>query len=161
MEQVININKLNWDYLSSNTNAIELLKFQYQTRSGQTDQNADGRVNEPSANAADQLYNPTNLGKCHLTIVGDPAWLQQGEVSQGVTPSNFSFQPFMPDGTINFDSQQICFDISWNAPTDYNFNTGIMNVNNAAGAPQETGAQPESFPHPSSQHGGLMSEHLR
>ncbi|MFN5730393.1 MAG: hypothetical protein ACK48R_00975, partial [Planctomyces sp.] len=30
-----------------------------------------------------------------------------------------------------------------------------------AGAPQETGAQPESLPHPSSQHGGLMSEHFR
>jgi hypothetical protein len=46
---------------------------------------------------------------------------------------DFSFSPFNDDGTINFDSQEIVFDISWNQPTDYDFDTGVMNVNSANG----------------------------
>jgi len=98
--------------------------------SGQHTQGADGYTNEPGDNLADFLYSPTDQAHCKIKIVGDPAWMQQGEVGAGIGPSaNFSFQPFNADGGINYDSQQVVFDISFNRPTDYDFNTGIMNVN--------------------------------
>ena len=90
---------------------------------------ADGYVNEAGDNAASFLYSPTDQSKVQLRIVGDPAWMQQGEVAEGVSSANFSFAPFLNDGTINYDSQEVVFDISWNQPTDYNLNTGLMDVN--------------------------------
>jgi len=90
---------------------------------------AKGYTNEPADNAASFFYDTQSLAMAKLEIVGDPAWLQQGEVGTGINWPNFNFNPFNADGTINYDSQQIVFDISWNQPTDYDFNTGIMNVN--------------------------------
>lgn len=108
-----------------------LAKYNYQPRSAQTSQGADLRTNEPAANLADSLYNPADLGTASLTIVGDPAWLQQGEASFAApTRANFNANAFLPDGTINFESQQILFEVTINTPTDYNLSTGLMDVNN-------------------------------
>ena len=90
---------------------------------------ADGYTNEPGDSAASFLYSPTDLSKVKMRIVGDPAWMQQGEVAGGITGNNFSFSPFNSDGGINFDSQEVVFDISWNRPSDYDFNTGLMDIN--------------------------------
>jgi hypothetical protein len=88
-------------------------------------------------NAADSLtdffYDPTAQNEVNLRIIGDPAWLQQGEASGGINNGQFTFAPFNTDGGINFDSQEIVFDISWNQPQDYDFSTGVMNVNNQKG----------------------------
>ena len=46
-------------------------------------------------------------------------------MSAGVDPKNFPYQGFLPDGTINFDSQQVMFEIAWQRPEDYNINTGL------------------------------------
>ena len=73
-----------------------------------------------------------------MRIVGDPAWLQQGEVSTGVNAQTFNYKPFNPDGTINYDSQQVTFTVSFNRPTDYDFNTGVMNLNSKSGDSKET-----------------------
>jgi hypothetical protein len=106
-------------------------KTVYQPRSGQTSQGADLRTNEPAANLADSLYNPADLAEARLTIVGDPAWLHQGEASFSAPgKGSFNASAFLPDGTINFDSQQILFEIVINTPTDYDLATGLMDVNN-------------------------------
>ena len=43
---------------------------------------------------------------------------------------NFNFNPFEPDGTINYDAQQIVFDIQYNTPVDYDAEgTGLANPN--------------------------------
>lgn len=94
-------------------------------------------VNEPADSAASFLYSIADFAEVRMKIVGDPAWMQQGEAAFGVKTSNFEFTPFNSDGSINYDSQQVTYTVSFNRPTDYDFNTGIMNVNNAAGAPQE------------------------
>ena len=99
------------------------------TRSGQSSQGAIGRANEPAANAADYLYSPGDNVSATLSIVGDPAWLQQGEITFGVDSKNFNFKGFNADGTINFDAQQILFEVLFNTPTDYNLNTGLMDPN--------------------------------
>lgn len=96
-------------------------------------------TNEPGDNAASFLYDPKSLSTVKMRIVGDPAWLQQGECGLGVSAKTFNFNPFLPDGSINFDAQSIMFDVSFNQPVDYDFGTGIMNTNtmNKAGLPQE------------------------
>ena len=104
---------------------------------------ADGNTNEAGDNAASFLLSPTDQAKAKLRIVGDPAWMQQGEVAEGVSASNFNFDPFNNDGTINYDSQEVVFDISWNQPADYNFNTGLVEVNNTGIKP---GGSPRTQP---------------
>lgn len=99
---------------------------------------ADGYVNEPGDNAASFLYSPTDQARAKLRIVGDPGWMQQGEVATGVSARTFNFDAFNDDGTINYDSQEVVFDISWNAPADYDLNTGLAEVTNTGRRPDGT-----------------------
>jgi hypothetical protein len=117
---------------SSNPATIinDAIKFNFQPRSAESSQGADGKVNEPKANLADYLFNPGDLANCTMTIVGDPAWLQQGEAFAGIRKNDpYYFRSFLADGTINFDSQQICFEVLINAPRDYDLSTGLIDPN--------------------------------
>jgi hypothetical protein len=105
----------------------EQIHFNFAPNSVESSQGAKGNTNEPVANAAEQLYQPNALKTADLTIIGDPAWLQQGEGSLGQNTSNWNFGSFLPDGTLNFDSQQILFRVAFNAPADYDTSTGLMN----------------------------------
>jgi len=118
-------------------------KRTYMATSEQRGQGQANYVNEPADSAAAFLYSVADFAEVNLKILGDPAWLQQGEVSTGVNAQTFDYKPFNPDGTINYDSQQVTFTVSFNRPTDYDFNTGIMNV--AAAAPKETFAYIATF----------------
>ena len=115
-------------YLSQRTsNANDLQKFAFAPRSSESSQGAQGRVNEPAAAFADYLYNPSDLGRVDMKILGDPAWLQQGEAFAGLDPADPNrFAPFLADGTINFDSQEILFEVLFNKPVDYDLNTGLI-----------------------------------
>jgi len=107
--------------------------------SGASAQGTDGPEIEPSANAADYLYSPGDQGRIKLTIVGDPSWIQQGEIWKGVrstkaTDSNQTdvyFDAFLKDGTINFDAREALFELTFNKPADYNLQTGVMQVTGA------------------------------
>ena len=93
-------------------------------------------VNGPGDGLADFLYSIPDQAKVRLNIVGDPAWLQQGEIYTGFQCSNFG--PFNTDGGINYDSQQVVFDVSWNQPEDYNFETGVVDLTrNKYGEPKQ------------------------
>jgi hypothetical protein len=114
----------------------EVEKRIFSPNSAQSNQGEKGNRNEPSANAADYLYSPAEPGNAKLSIVGDPAWIQQGEIWSGVRSTKNTdsekydvyFDAFMPDGTINFDSREVLFQVSWNQPADYDAQTGVMNV---------------------------------
>lgn len=124
------------------------VKWSWQTRSNESSQQAAGRVNEIAANAADYLYNPSDLATANLTIVGDPAWLQQGEAFATPTKTNFNFSPFLADGTINYEAQQILFEILINTPEDYNLATGLMDPNQRSvinPAAKKTGSTRQSY----------------
>lgn len=110
----------------SSAGVNENIKLSFSPNSAQSSQGAKGKVNEPAANAADYLYSPGDNASVSMSIVGDPAWLQQGEVTFGVAKSNFTFNPFLPDGTINYDAGQILFEVVFNTPSDYNLNTGLI-----------------------------------
>jgi hypothetical protein len=98
----------------------------YQPASGQSSQGMRGKVNEPGANAADYLYNPGDLAKVKFTIIGDPDWIQQGDVWSGISGEKFDPNIKMPDGTINYESRETLFDIVFNTPADYDLPTGLI-----------------------------------
>ena len=111
------------------SNRNELQKYAFAPRSTESSQGAQGRTNEPAANLADYLYNPSDQAKVDITIVGDPAWLQQGEAYAGLNPQDpLRYSPFLADGTINFDSEEVLFEVAFNKPTDYDLATGLMDV---------------------------------
>jgi len=105
----------------------------HQTRSTESSQGADGKTNEPVANAAEQILNPADFKESTMTIVGDPAWLQQGEafVGRPIGSSDY-FSAFLADGTINFDAGQVLYRIAFNSADDYNLNTGLQTVTGQA-----------------------------
>ena len=113
-------------------------KKTYMATSEQRGQGQANYVNEPADSAASFLYSVADFAEVRLKIIGDPAWMQQGEAAFGVNAQTFDFKPFNSDGGINYDSQEVVFTVSFSRPTDYNFSTGIMNINSATDAPQET-----------------------
>lgn len=124
------------------SNANTAIKFVAQPRSGESDAGAGTGVNEAAANLADYLYSPSDQANTTMSIVGDPAWLQQGEVTTGtLIKDQYQFSAFMADGTINFDSQDILFEILFNKPTDYNLNTGLLNPDPTNPVNENWGAQ--------------------
>lgn len=123
----------------------DIPRYVYQPRSGQSSQGADQATNEPAANAADYLYSVTDLGTVKVKILGDPAWIAQGEIYQGSDPRTFSFSPFNADGGINFDSQEILFEIVWQRPVDYDLNGDGLQDPNRYAPINSTGAKPRSL----------------
>ena len=104
-------------------------KRAFQTASNENSQGQEGKTNEPAANAADLLYSPADLARARISIIGDPAWIAQGETWAGISGQNLQAGPFFPDGTINTEIEEPLFEIAWNKPVDYSLTTGLMNPN--------------------------------
>ena len=107
----------------------KIRKYWYAPRSSQSSQQGENAVTEPAANAAEFLYSQGDLGNVKIRIIGDPSWIAQGEIFHGVDPRQFSYAPFLPDGTINFDAGEILFEIIWVRNGDYDLETGLMKPN--------------------------------
>lgn len=107
------------------SNMYDLMQYSFSPRSQASNKGAAGKSNEVGANAAEYLYAYAEPGGSKLRIIGDPAWIQQGSLCGGVSAAEFSYDPFNPDGTINFDSEQVLFEIAWQRPEDYNLSTGL------------------------------------
>ena len=103
----------------------ELPYYTYDARSSQSPMGAEGKGEEVGANAADYLYSPSDMARAKIRIIGDPAWIQQGSIATGVSAKDFSYSAFNSDGTINFDSNQVMFEVAWQRPEDYSLETGL------------------------------------
>lgn len=103
----------------------EMVFYTYSPRSGQSGQQTGGRGTEPMANLADSLYTPDPKVNCKLRIIGDPGWIQQGSLSGGLSERSFTELSFLPDGTINYDAEQVMFEVTWQRPDDYDTYTGL------------------------------------
>lgn len=102
-------------------------KKAFQPRSNESAQGAQGPINEPSSNAATVLYSPADTSRVKMTILGDPAWIQQGEIVTGIRGlDTFTYGPFLPDGSINYESREILFEVQFSQPVDYNLSTGLL-----------------------------------
>jgi hypothetical protein len=97
----------------------------FQARSTESAQGAAGKANELAANAAEYLYNPADNGQGEITIIGDPAWIQQGSAVGEINPTAVNYNSFTSDGTINYDTQDVLFEIVWQRPEDYDLNKGL------------------------------------
>jgi len=87
-----------------------------------------GESAKPSADAASSLYSPSDQGIAEIKVLGDPAWIQQSEIFYS-NNNGVNYAPFLPDDSINYDSQEPLFQISFNLPTDYDVNgSGTMPV---------------------------------
>jgi hypothetical protein len=102
------------------------------TTEQKTGQQTGYLTNSAADNAAGYLYDSKDLTSIRMKIVGDPAFLQQDIVETGLDGQSFRFNAFNRDGSINFNSGEVIFDISWNQPVDYNFETGVMNTQNSS-----------------------------
>lgn len=107
-------------------NTRELERAFFAPNSNATNQGVDKNTNEPQANATDYLYSPADQSRIRMKIVGDPAWIQQGELSNGIQGQNFNYRPFLDDGTISYESQDILFEVNFNAAVDYDLSVGTM-----------------------------------
>jgi hypothetical protein len=103
----------------------DIAKYTYAASSTENRTGEDGRALEAQANAAEYLYSPGNMGDGALRIIGDPAWIQQGSMAGRVSAAEFSYSAFLPDGTINFDAQQVMYEVAWQRPEDYDLTTGL------------------------------------
>jgi hypothetical protein len=103
--------------------------FNYAPRSRENSAGAPqapgGSGQEIQASGAEYMYDPSSLGECQVRIIGDPAWIQQGSQAFGLDSRTWSYSGFLPDGTINFDSNQVMFEIAWQRPEDYDLGTGL------------------------------------
>jgi hypothetical protein len=103
----------------------EIPKYTHMTASSESRQGSAKKGNEIPSNASEYLYSPSDMANSKIRIIGDPAWVQQGDLAGGVSVAEFSYSPFLPDGTINFDANQVLFEIAWQRPRDYNIATGL------------------------------------
>jgi len=107
----------------------DMVMYYYAPRSTESSHGAAGKENEIGANAAEVLYNPSDLASCKIKIVGDPAWIMQGSNFRIPTDEMFGgvalSSGFMPDGSIAFDNQDVLFEINWQRPEDYDLATGL------------------------------------
>jgi hypothetical protein len=107
----------------------DIPKYVYAARSTESGAGGPGKSNEVGSNAAEYLYSPGDLHTAKLKIIGDPAWIQQGSLFRPITNETFTGNNatpgFLPDGTIDFDSSQVLFEIAWQRPEDYLLSTGL------------------------------------
>ena len=111
----------------------EIPKYTYMAASSESRQGSAVTGNEVPSNASEVLYSPGDMSRTKVRIIGDPGWIQQGDLAGGVSVTEFSYSPFLPDGTINFDANQVMFEISWQRPQDYNIATGLADPYKGAG----------------------------
>ena len=97
----------------------------YSSGSGQSLQGGERGSTMPAANLSDRLYSVGDVASGEITIVGDPDWIQQSEL---VYNKNLGLEPFAPDGSVNYDSSEVLFELRFNPVQDYDLETGLSNV---------------------------------
>lgn len=97
-------------------------------------QNTDhtGRVyagSEAIGSLTTNLYDPKSYSNAKMTILGDPDYLVQDSLNYDVVTKAFN-QFYAPNGrTINPTGGQIFIEIDFKEGVDYNYNTGVMDIN--------------------------------
>lgn len=97
----------------------------YSTATGQTQQGGENGSTIPASNLSDRLYSAADVANGVIQIVGDPDWIQQTEL---VYNKSLSLTPFAPDGSVNYDSSEVLFELRFNPAQDYDLETGLTNV---------------------------------
>ena len=98
------------------------------TSPGPADQSIQGGADlsaDPAARAASVLYSPTDYATLNLKILGDPFYIQQGDIFYRSLRGPLDNNPgFLPDGSADFDSGEVLLEVDYNTIEDYNEVTG-------------------------------------
>jgi hypothetical protein len=101
------------------------------TNPGPPDQSIVGgsdQSSDPAARAASVLYSPTDYALLSMKILGDPFYIQQGDIfwrSFGVQDND---PGYLPDGSADFDSGEVLIEVDYNTMEDYDTDTGMADV---------------------------------
>ena len=77
------------------------------------------------------LYDPKSYSNAKITILGDPDFLVQDSLNYDVATKTFN-QFYAPNGTtINPTGGQIFVEVNFKEGVDYNYNTGLMDINDS------------------------------
>jgi hypothetical protein len=94
---------------------------------GQAKQNGINNGKEAENSIITSLYDPSAYATAKIQILGDPDFLMQ---TNPVSDAAIYNQFYGVDGyTINPNGGQVFIEINFKEPTDYNNNTGLMNIN--------------------------------
>jgi hypothetical protein len=97
----------------------------YQNKPNAESTGGPGDVNSSAANLSERLYSDADIQKSVLTIVGDPDWMIQNDAFyQGI-----DLNPFMLDGSVNYDASQVLYEVRFNPVSDYDGRTGKVEFN--------------------------------
>lgn len=80
---------------------------------------------DPAARAASVLYSPTDYATVRMSILGDPDYIQQGDVFWRSTGVQNDIPGYLPDGSLDYDSGEILFEIYYKTIEDYDEVTGV------------------------------------
>lgn len=97
----------------------------FQTRPNASSQGGEGESTMPAANLAERLYGPEDVATGEIKIIGDPDWIQQGEVFYN---DSVILTPFLADGSLNFDASEVLYELRFNPVVDYDLETGLTPV---------------------------------
>lgn len=100
-------------------------KKAFQPAPNESIQAGTGYAAMPAANLSERLYSLVDIAKSELTIIGDPDWMQQSEVFYN---RSVSLQPFVKDGSVNYDASEVLYEIRFNPVQDYNLSNGLSDV---------------------------------
>ena len=100
-------------------NSTNEKNFAYEANDG------TGEYSEPANRAAGIIYSPVDFARSIMTIFGDPDFIQQNEVF--FRPGEV-FDAFMPDGSVNTESNEVLYEIFFRTQNDYNDNTGMAEL---------------------------------
>jgi hypothetical protein len=96
----------------------------FESAPGTSTQGGDGESTRPAAQLASRLYDPADVSKSTIEIVGDPDWILQSELFYSAS----NLGPFEPDGSINANSGETLYEIRFNRVVDYDMATGLTPV---------------------------------
>ena len=88
----------------------------YVNKSGASGLGQPGDTASPAEQAADVIYSTVDFATFNMDIIGDPDYVQQNDV---LYTSGDTFEPFMPDGSINYDSQEVLVEVKFRTMEDY------------------------------------------
>lgn len=83
---------------------------------GSTGLGQPGNNASPAEQAANVIYSTVDFATFNMEIIGDPDYVQQNDI---LYTSGDSFEPFMPDGSINYDSQEVLVEVKFKTMEDY------------------------------------------
>ena len=77
------------------------------------------------------LNNSVDMLELSLEILGDPDYIDTTNYRMPAVDNDFSKSIYLPDGGINYNARETYLELTLKTPTDYDPQTGEMNVTNA------------------------------